>query len=373
MRQGDRISRRQFVATAFVAALAPLIRRFPGVLARSAGRSAWFSVLLSAIPVAALIALLALFFRKRTAPTGFSELLCDALGTVIGRALTVLYALWFLFYAGFLLRAGAFRFVSTVYPDAKPWIFIAVTALLCLFGALGSLQTLARTAMIFRPLLVIVFSAAVLLTLKDLDFGLLLPVTAADLLPDGVCALETAGTLSVASCMAFLGDRLVAPLRPRDFVGWAAGLLVLLGLLTASCIGMFGPELTAKLSFPFFMLVRDMTVLGALERTEPMVIALWVFLDFTFVSLLLQIAAKNLRESFGFRPSSGPARFADLSRGRWLIPVCAALSVAAALLTGGSAAAFDLLSETVVPRVNALMICVLPLPALLIGLLRRRI
>ena len=367
----DRISPRQFVALAFLSALTPMIRRFPRVLSETAGRTAWLAAALSVLPAAAAIGFAALLCRGRTAPVSFSALLCDSLGRAPGRALTALYGLWMLFYAAFLLRAGALRFISTVYPDAAPWVFLAVGALLCGIAALGRLKTLARTAMVVRAGPVLVFAAAFALTAKDLDLPLLLPVTTADLLPDLAGAAQAVNALSAVAVLGFCGDRLERRLRLRDFAGWAAALLAMLACMTASCIGMFGPALTAQLSYPFFMLVRDVTVLGSLERTEPVVIALWVFSDYLFISLLLLLAGKALREALGFPADDGAMRRTDLSRGRWLLPLGTALALAASLLPV-SGRDFDLLSETVVPMLNAALVFALPLLALLIGALRRK-
>lgn len=369
MGQRDCISRRQTVALAFVSLLSPLIRRFPRVLAATAGRTAWLSALFTALPAAALFALLCRIARHRG---GFSALLCDTLGPLPGRALTLLYALWMLFYAGFLLRSGAVRFVSTVYPGAGPWVFIAVSALACTLAALGSLRALARTAMILRPLLLAVPAAAVLLALRDLDPAALLPVTAADLLPNGCAALQTLNVLSVVFYLLFLGERVEGRLRVRDWALWGAVLLVLLGAMTACCIGLFGPELTAKLSFPFFMLVRDVNVLGSLERAEPVVIALWVFSDFVLTALLLQLAGNSLRFCFGWEATDAAPRLRDLSHGRWLIPLCAGLATAVGLSVAPDAASFARFSETIVPLGNALMVFVLPLPALAVALVRKK-
>ena len=365
----DSISGRQAVAAGFVAVLSPLIRRFPRVLAATAGRTAWLSAAFTALPAAAVIAAVYFLYRRQSAPTGFGTLLEKSLGRVVGRAVTLLYTLWILFYAGFLLRSGAGRFISTVYPGAAPWLFVVTMALLCGCAAMGRLAPIARAAMIFRPLLIAVFALAALLTLKDIDFGLLVPVTAADLLPNGCAALQTANVLSIALYLLFLGDRTEARLRLRELLPWLAALLFIIGAMTACCIGMFGPELTAKLTFPFFMLVRDVTLLGSLERIEPVVIALWVFSDFILLSLLLTIAGHNLRSCFGRGAGNGR----PLSGGRWLSLVCIAAAAAVGLTVAPDLRTFELLSETLVPLVNAVFVFALPIPAAVIGLIRRRI
>ena len=321
-------------------------------------------------PAAAAIAVAYFFWRRRRTPTGYGTILTDALGRVPGRAVLLLYTLWLLFYAGFLLRSGAERFISTVYPGAAAWVFIAVMTATGAAAALGKLKTIARAAMIFRPLLIAVLAFSLLLTVKDLDPALLAPVTAADLVPNGCAALQAANVLSVAAYTAFLGDRLDGRLRVRDFAPWLVLMVVIIGAMAACCIGLFGAELTAKLSYPFFMLVRDVTVLGSLERVEPVVIALWVFSDFIFISLLLFIAGKNLRECFGCSAQSGGA---VLANGRWFCLLCAAAAAATGLLIGQDAQSFALYSETVVPLVNAVMVFALPVPVLIVGLLRKKI
>lgn len=360
MTRRDVISPRQFLAAAFVSALSLLIRRFPRVLAAAAGRSAILAVPLSALPMLALLAGVWLLFRRR-APIGLAPLSAVLLGNRLGRLLTGLYGLWAAAYAGCLLRFGAERFLTTVYPGARPWIFVGIMALICAVAAAGRLAPLTRAAMLFRPLLLGLILAVALLTAKDVDPALLLPLHTAQPLSVARAALEIANLLSVLFLFGFFGGQLERPLRPRDALPWLAALLGVLALMTGGCLGMFGPAFTAKLRYPYFMLVRDLTVLGALERIEPAVVALWVFSDFILLSLLLRIASGNLRFCLGLRPDAG----------RVLAPVCAAAAAAAALALPGSMEAQQLLSERLVPLLSALL-GLGPLPLLLLAELRQR-
>ena len=374
MKHQDMISRRQFVAIAFVAILSPLIRRFPRVLADTAGRAAWLSAPLAAIPLALALLLTWLMFRRYPPGTGCGELMERVLGAPLARVLCAVYALWLLFYAGFLLRSGALRFVSTVYQGAAPGLFIVGAALVCSLAALGPLKALARSAMLLRPLMIAIFVLIIALTVKDSDYSLLLPVTADDAPGAAGGALQLANLLGVAGYFAFVGDRVEGGLfRARDFVWWLAALLAIIGLMTVGCLAMFGAELTAKMTYPFFMLARDVTILGALERIEPVVIAMWVFSDFILVSALLWIAARNLRFAFGVPDDKAVARLSDLRRGRVLAPLGAVLAAAAAFAVPGEVSAAAWLSETLVPAVSAAMVFGVPLLVFLVGLIRRKI
>ena len=354
------VSPRQFTALGFLAALSLLIRRFPRALAAQAGRSAVLSVPLSILPLALALAAGRLLLRKRPGKD-VTALLSDLAGPAAGRIVTGLYGLWFTAYTGFLLRSGAERFLTTVYPGAQPWLFVGIMALLCAVAAAGPLLPLARTAMLFRPLMLGLIVFIALLTAKDLDLTLLLPLRPSDGGDVWLCALEISNLLSIGFFLGFGASALSRPLRFRDYAPWLAVLLGVIALMTAECIGMFGPELTAKMTYPYFMLVRDLTVLGALERLEPVVIALWFFPDFILISLLLHLAAGNLRAALCLRA------------GRLLAPLCAAAAVAAALTLPGDLAAQRALSERIVPLACAALAYGPLLPLLLTALLRKKL
>ena len=367
MRPQDEFSPRQLSAAAFVCVLSPLVRRYPGALAATVGRTAWLSVAVLPLLLALEIAVLRLFYRRQPPHTGFSDILTASLGPGPGRVLTGLYGLWFPVYAGFLLRSGADRFISTGYPGAGPGVFVLVTAAICCLAAAGRTVALARTAMLFRPLLAALFAGVFLLSAKELDLRLLLPVTRCDVLPNVFGAAQLLNVLSAAGFLAFFSDRLSGGFHLRDWLGRALGMVLLIGSMTVGCLGVFGPALTARMSYPFFMLVRDLSAFGALERTEPVVIALWVLSDFVMISLLIQAAEKNLRFCFHAapcKPASGT-----------LLPtfLCTGLAVAVALAIPGDTQTFRLLSETVIPLVNAAFALLLPLPVLAVGLLRRKL
>lgn len=362
----DSISRRQAVAIGFVALLSPLIRRFPRTMAEQIGRSAYLSVLFSVIPLTLMFLLYRWIFSRQKAGTGLADIFCLSFGKGVGRAVCILYALWFSFYAGFLLRSGADRFIITVFHGASAWIFIISMLLLCLPAALGQVRYLGRSAMIFRPLMAAVLLLITVSGFLSIDLSPLLPVTASDLLPNAYGALETANVLAVVFYLAFLRRNIEGKFRCRDYLGWGICLLLILFLITTACIGMFGAHLTGKLTFPFFMLVRDVGALGSLERIEPMVIAIWVFSDFVIISLLLYLAGTLLGFGFGMPNSGKPGR-------QWLTAAGAAASCVTALFCAKSLAAFRFLSEDLVPLLNAVFVFAIPLICAVTGKVRKKL
>ncbi len=376
MNDVNALSRRQFTAIVFISLLPPMIRRFPRVLAERAGNMSWLAGPL-AIPALALGALLFwLLYRNFGKNTGYDTLLQSLLGPFFGALAVGIYTLWMLFYAGFLLRSGAMRFVSTIYPDALPGLFLLTMALACTAAACGSLKALGRTALLLRPLLAVLPVAVFVLTLKDADFQLLLPLTGSDPLPLLHCGLEAANLFGVAVILSFsaghIGD---GPLRLRDWLGWAGLVLGIVSLITAGCIAMFGPQLTARLRHPFFMLTRDVTILGALERVEPLAVAVWVFADFILISTLLWISGERLRCVFQrLLPPSQEKQSGFLAFfNRFCCPLLSgAFAAAAAFLLPAEEDVFLRLSDTVVPLLTAGLSFGFPLLLLVLKMLRKR-
>lgn len=144
---------------------------------QSAGSAVWLSALLALVPLPLAGLLLGRLTRKRVPGEGLGGVLLRVFGRFGGTAAVLLYTAWTVFYAGFVLRAGADRFVTAVYPGSRPWLFMAVMAALCVPACLGRLKTLGRCAEIALPLLALVFLFAFLFCLPGLDAANLAPIS----------------------------------------------------------------------------------------------------------------------------------------------------------------------------------------------------
>ena len=144
-------------------------------------------------------------------------------------------------------------------------------------------------------------------------------------------------------------------------------------LLCAFCaviIGCYGARLTSRTLHPFFSMIRDVTLTKTVERIEALVTTLWVLSDFVIFTLLLCTASHIFRLIFGFRPEKGDVRALDMSNGRAVIPLCAALSGTAALLMPANEYVMRRISQLIVPcAILTILFVILPL-LLLIAKLR---
>lgn len=325
------ITKKQFAAATVVSLLSPLLRLLPQTAVGFAGRGAWLSFIPAMVPLALLTAVTVSFRRHMRPGEGMGGLILRWLGPVFGRLVLLLFTGWFLFYAGFILRSGAERLVSTIYPSSGQGMFVAVTIILSLAVALGDLRAATRTAVIFRAILVTALVLVIALSAPNMDAGRLRPVTWEDAGPIALGALPFASVGALTACFTFLYGYADLPCDGKWHL-WPLGtLLVLGGLICASVLCVFGPALTHTLTYPFFVMIRSISLGDLVPRIEAVVIAAWVGTDFMLCVGLLRCAHEALRPVFGYpKPDGRP--MLDLGGGRYLLWLEAAAVFAASFI-----------------------------------------
>lgn len=312
------ITRKQFSAAILVSLLSPLLRLLPQTAVTLAGKGAWLSPLAALVPVLLLAWLLESFRRHMRPGEGMAGLLLRWLGPAAGRAVLALYAAWFLFYGGFILRSGAERLVSTIYPSSGQGLFVAVTIALCLVVTLGELRAAARTSVILRAVLIGALAVVTVFSVSNMDASRLAPFVWQDAAASVAGSLPLVSVCGVAACFSFLSGYVQAPGNGRWLWGTHLLLLALGGVICAAVMSVFGPALTARLTYPFFIMIRSISLGNLVPRVEAVVIAVWVAADFMLVVMLLRCAHEALRTIFGL-PDPERSSMGSLRGGRFLL------------------------------------------------------
>jgi hypothetical protein len=362
--RSQRFSTSQLLSLGSMIVLFPALRLFPAQTAEEAGRAGWLCAF-AALPLSLGYAF---FLRRLLDLTREGEYLPEALPRLLGKragqAALLLTALWTLLYAAFVLRSGADRLVGTIYPRSAWTVFSEIMGLLALAAALSTPRALVRMARMLRPLLL----GTLLVLLGFAAFSVrpenLWPVTSGELLP--VCrgalgAVDISCGALAALCFLAGGTDDGGP-GFRQTAGWLVRLALLLALLSAAVTGVFGHELTAQLSRPFFVLVRTLVFFRTVERVEALIVMLWVFPDFLLASLFLWIGQFCLRLLWGKDPGADFTGSFDLTEGRILIWLAAAGVLALSLVLAPDAQSLERWSRGVIPALNLLFSLVL-LPA----------
>lgn len=262
----------------------------------TAGAAAWLAPLVAVLPSAAYFALICFFMRRRAPREGMGELILRSLGRTLGAPVLLLIIAYCVCYCAYAARAGADRLVGTVYPSVPPAVFFVGLLIVAIPAAVGELTPLARMASVLRPVFVLLFILLFLFTLPGGDPGALLPVSRLDAVPVLKSSVSVTNVYSILAMSTFLMDRVEKSTKPNlpVLIGFGAAIAVLSTMTVALTIMSFGAELTSKLSYPFFVMVRNIRILDTIERIEAIVAGLWIAIDYVLVVVLLLVMTKLL-------------------------------------------------------------------------------
>ena len=349
----DTVTLRQYMAAVFVALFSPVSRLLPGAAAAIAGPSGWIAPFLALLPLTGLMAAMHFLLRDEDGSVGLGAALCRSLGNFPGKVLNLFLALWIVFYGAFLLRSGAERLISTVYPSAGPSFFIPPVLAVCILAAAGKLRWAFRCGTVILLLFAGALLLIYLLALPSVKLSYLWPLRLREPGKLALSVLPAADVLSPWVYFAFLRGYVREDSRAlaRGVRGMFAAALGA-ALLLVCTLGVLGPELSARLPYPFFVMVKNLSVFHVIQRIEPLVVTVWLMTDFVCVTLDLAAAAEALRCVF-------PGK-----RSRYVLLCGAAMLVLSFLIARNGQTLTDL-SEQVVPSVN-LTIAFLCIPLLLL-------
>ena len=347
------ITQKQFAALIFTSLLSPLLRSVPRASVHTAGRGVWLSMLPALLLLMALAAFLSVLIRQLRPGEGFADLFLRWLGPVAGRIVLLLYGIWFLLHAGFVLRSGAARLVAAIYPESPIFPFLIVMLALCLLAALGTMRAAGRTAFLLQSFLLAALGLILLSAAPNVSVKNLLPVPLDNVSGILLGALPFASMGALGATFPFL----MRYVEPIDEPGRKAMPLVLgfgfIGLiLCLEVVGTFGPALTQRLSFPFFLMVRDISVLRITQRIEAVVVVLWIFADFILCTSMLRCSYEIFRAVFRLSEPEEEPMF-SLRKGRWLLWVEAGVVLASGYFISTSSFETAALSDRIIPFVGA--------------------
>lgn len=354
--QDRTVTRPQFAAAIFTALLSPLLRVLPRASVGLAGRAAWLCAVPAFFILLILTALMNSLRRRMSPGEGMADVVMRFFGPILGRVLLVLYGAWFLFYAGFILRSGAVRLTATVYQQTGADPFIVIMLALCLIAALGTLRAAARTAVLLRAILLIALGMVSVFALSNLSMKNLFPLRLSDapgIVPGAWPILTVGGVAALFSFLNAYVDQTDTPVR------WTLPPLtvftVVSSLVCFISVGTFGAALTTRLSYPFFTMIREVSLFNLNQRIEAVVIALWVFADFILCALLLRCAHEAFRTVFRL-PKPEDTSFFSLRSGRWLIWLEAPVVYACSHVISSSSDRYLFWSQTLVPLIMNLFV-----------------
>lgn len=306
------ISASEGIIMVFAVLSSELFVEFPALLVRAGGPAAWQLVLVMTLAGLALF-LPTVWLAHRFPQQGLAEIATTVAGPAFGGLLALIAVGWLVLNIALSVRSFAEAFIVGILPNTPPSMLIFIAMVCAAYASYQGLESLARTAQIFFP---VILGGSLILVLFSISLGnvsLLFPFWGRGVDITIVQGLANVGATAEAFVLIIFGYafRKSNDVRTAGLMG-----ILLYGLtatLTVSVLVMVlgGPD-ASQTPFPLVSVARMFHLGRLFQRTEAGIVLFWFFTDVVRLSALLHAAvvllSGTLRLPF-YRPVILPVAF----------------------------------------------------------------
>ncbi|WP_160045330.1 GerAB/ArcD/ProY family transporter [Paenibacillus sp. USDA918EY] len=276
----QKITARQVVLIGMIYVINTTLLNVPSQLITRASQHAFICYLLSAVLV-----LLMLYLLTRSSQRFPEQNLFESLKSrfpAVGRVILSLYILFF-----FMVLVRDIRIISdftnVVLLPLTPILIssLCITATV-IYIARGGARIVLGITELYGPIIIIVFALMPLIALRDFDLGLMRP-----LLHVNWAKVAEGSWISVS----YIGQMLILPFifssKDYKFKHGVYSMLITMAILMGVIIMvilLLGVEVSERMMYPTYELVRQLRITDFLDRFDLIVVAIW------FPSVLLNLA-----------------------------------------------------------------------------------
>jgi spore germination protein KB len=294
-----------------------LLTQSPAVT--EAHQDAWISFALAGLAgvgITFVAGKLSLLYPNQT----FIEYSQTILGKWLGRIIVIPYMIQLFATMGIILRQSTDFIQMTLFKNTPLIVLISLMLYLMVYVTYkGGIVGIARCSELIGPAIFIVIIITMALSLNNIEWKQILPIYADSgwqgILRGGLAPLSLLGESSLLMMLiSFVENPKKGVSSALSGVGIVSFLIM---IITIEVIMVFGSGLTARIWFPYFEMVRYISVLEFLQNVEIIVTVVWILSVFIKLSTFLFITSHSLGQLFGLKDSRKLIWFIALS----LIPL----------------------------------------------------
>ncbi len=293
-----KISTRQAMIILALMTLSPEIRLFPQFTAKIAGKAGWLAPVVAIVPLILLVILTQKMF-KTYKEASLSDVFYKILGNTIGRIVVSLYLIWMLVLLALYIRYYAERILSSMLPHTSI-LFLIISMLIMVFiAARYGLTPIARAIEMFFLLFVVILIFTFVLVIPNVTYRNIMNVSYLDIWPVIKSSHIILSIWGYYIFIFFLGDKINDKENIKK-IG-LKGLMfkfVFCILLLITTIGTLSATLASHISLPFFMMVKNISIWGTIERLESILLSVWIVSDFVIITMFTCISIAIIKSIF---------------------------------------------------------------------------
>ncbi len=286
----NKMSSKQAVLLIMSTVFSPAVRLFSSYVSGKADQSGWIAPLIVGITVFAFSFVISSLLKNNRS---FYCQLKYSFGNVAGKVFAGIYLVWGTLLVSLQTRYYAQRVASSIYSDIDIGVFVIIMAGICIYALRNGVSTLARMNEIILPIMTIVGVALLAFLTPDVDMNALIPI-------NNMQSIAYVTAFSLASfgyitLVLFFTDDITAKEEFKKYSTYTivSGTLMTLWLFV-DVIGNLGHYVVEKLPYPFFAVVKQISVGEFLQHIEAFIITLWILSDFITIAFISSAMLKLL-------------------------------------------------------------------------------
>jgi len=305
----EKISASQMMLLFIMCTYSPVIRLFPSLTAKEAGPAAWLSPVIPAFCLLVLVVIVQSFFKKN-GNMNLTDVYMKILGKLPGYLIIFVYLFAILILLALYTRYYAERITSSIFPDTSISFFIIVMLALVYYIVRGGLVALARFNEIVFIVFIVLLGIGIFLSLFNVQITNLLPISTLDIIPVVRTSPVILAIWGYFLFMFFFADK-VNDKEHIKRLGIKTTVFITISsmMIIITTVGTLGNSLAERVSLPYILTIKEISVLNTLERLESITLSLWVAADCIIISVFTYIILCILKSLFrlsGTKALAGP-------------------------------------------------------------------
>jgi len=317
-----KISAFQMAAMLYSMPVATGIVLLPAITGKLAGRDLWLSPVVASL-AGFLLVLIGYRLNKLYPNQSIMQYSISIAGRIPGKALGLVYLLFYWLLGGAVVRQYG-EFIAGNFFFKTPMIVImGVTVFACALAVRGGVEVLGRCSQSFIMLLVAMIAAVTALLIPEMKPGHMLPVMENGFFPVLKGSFSPIDWFSSYFAIFFLLPFLNDGEKGMKW-GSISVVAVLLTMIATNLTALFlFGDITATLTYPLMVAVRQISMVGFIEHVEAVVMSIWILGAVVQISMHYYVLVLGTAQWLGldnYRQLVFPAGFLLLLMSMWAAP-----------------------------------------------------
>jgi len=360
----ERLSLLQAILIIIISRLITAYTYLPVITTPPANQDMWIVILLAVIYTPILCTPL-LYLSNRYESLTLLQYSEKILGRFAGKLTAMLYIAFLFFHCLLHLNIVAEFLGSAIMPETPPYATAAFMLVTCIYLVYKGLEPIGRVAEIFVPFALATIVLFTVLSIKDFNFQVFLPVFA----DSGIFEINY-GALSIASRFSevVILCMLIPNLKNKRDLNKAFYIALLtftffFAIITVSTQSVLGIEQAKHSNFPYFTFTSQVDVFDFIQRIESINVVTWFLGVFIKFSIYFYFASSGISQVLGVKSNKA-----------FIIPMALIVYILALTLKlTKSVVADKILSYRVLPYISFFFIFGIPVILLIVHLIRKKL